>query len=67
MKKLKLLSNPSYHQAEVWLVEDEGRKLVYKDFRVTPPVELKNFTGIFSTGDYLLFRDIAAEQYTRLK
>jgi len=32
LKKIKLLSNPSYHQAEVWLVEENGQKLVYKDF-----------------------------------
>lgn len=32
MKKIRRLSNPSYHQADVWLVEEKGRELVYKDF-----------------------------------
>jgi len=30
---IKSLSNPSYHQADVWLAEELGRKFVRKDFR----------------------------------
>ena len=33
MKFIKSLSQPSYHQADVWLAEDGGRKFVRKDFR----------------------------------
>ena len=33
MKFIKSLSSPSYHQADVWLAEDGGRKFVRKDFR----------------------------------
>ncbi|MCD6413064.1 MAG: hypothetical protein J7L54_02835 [Elusimicrobia bacterium] len=32
MKKIKSLTNPSYHQADVWLVEKGGKFLVWKDF-----------------------------------
>ena len=41
MNKLKLLSNPSHHQADVWLVEENGLRMVYKDFRK------KGFIGRF--------------------
>jgi len=32
LKKIRRLSDRSYHQADVWLVEEKGRELVYKDF-----------------------------------
>ncbi len=32
MKKIKPLTNPSYHQADVWLVEKGGELFVWKDF-----------------------------------
>ncbi|MEA2081639.1 MAG: hypothetical protein U9O97_02740 [Elusimicrobiota bacterium] len=33
MNFIKSLSNPSYHQADVWLAEEAGKKFVRKDFR----------------------------------
>ncbi|PIV18490.1 MAG: hypothetical protein COS41_04170 [Elusimicrobia bacterium CG03_land_8_20_14_0_80_50_18] len=33
MNFIKSLSNPSYHQADVWLAEEGGKKFVRKDFR----------------------------------
>ena len=40
MKNIKLLSNPSYHQADVWLVDKDGKEMVYKDERNPIPFKL---------------------------